>query len=167
MACPFSGVTVRLPKYPSTYDNFYLLYSGERENFSGRLQSFNNLMISSSYTLKSHTPRKHTITLATNKNSQRNVFPASGLLHHPFLAALISAHSAGLTLSFPAPRDLRVRHPADVVLAGPPLSAAAAAAPRTTISLRVLGPAVGSGGQVRRRAGVLGELAQRDAARDS
>lgn len=91
MACLFSGVTVCLSKYPSTYDNFYLLYSGERKNFSGRLQSTNT------YTTRiPHAEETHTIAPTMNKNNQRNVFPASGLIHRPFPAALISAFSAGL-----------------------------------------------------------------------
>ena len=135
MACPFSGATVCLSKYPSTHDNFYLPYSGERKNFSGKSQSTNSSTISSSHTLESHTLKKHTFAPAINKSNQRNVFPASGLIHRPFLAALISAYSAGLI-----PFSL---------LAGPSLpaaaAAAAAAAPRTIIYLCVLGPAVGPG----------------------
>ena len=53
-------------------------------------------MISSSYTTRNHTLKKHTIAPAINKNNQRNALPASGLTHRPFLVALISAYSAGL-----------------------------------------------------------------------
>lgn len=52
MACPFSGVAACLSEHPSTYDNFYLLYSGERKNLSGRLQSTNSSMTSSSHTTR-------------------------------------------------------------------------------------------------------------------
>lgn len=122
-----------------------------------------------SYTTRiPHAEETHNRSSYKKIKNQRNVFPASGLIHRPFLAALISAYSAGLIPLLPAPRGLRVQHPADVVLAGPPLPAAAAAAPRTTIlSACARACCRTGGGQVRRRAGVLGELAQRDAARDS
>lgn len=162
------GVAVCLSKYPSTYDNFYLLYSGEQKNFSGRLQSTNSSMTSSNYTTRiPHAEETHTIAPAINKNNQRKVYPASRLIHRPFLAALTSAYSAGLIPFFLH----RVVSASVILLMSYSL---ARHSPLPLLPLHEL-PSVcvcsdllsDRGGQVRRRAGVLGELVQRDAARDS